>query len=111
MLRYSLYMSKHTPGAWKNQGNVIFTASHKHIAKIFTLRRVLGDSTAMEESANAQLIAAAPEMLKSAASSVETMGCTCVFDGEAEDHQDDCAGIDTAKPYWAIIARVEGGKS
>lgn len=57
-------MSKYTKGPWKAQGNLIFSAEHKSIARLFALPREIGESTAKEESANARLIASAPELLE-----------------------------------------------
>lgn len=55
--------TKHTVGPWKNQGNLIFSYDHRHVAKLFQLPRGVGQSSALEEGANARLIAAAPDML------------------------------------------------
>lgn len=56
---------KHTPGPWRKQGNLILGYDiGVSIAKIFT-KHIPGElSGAAEESANARLIAAAPELLE-----------------------------------------------
>ncbi len=57
-------MSKHTPGPWRAQGNLIFSTDRTHVCKLFTLPRNVGESVAHIEAANADLIAAAPAMLE-----------------------------------------------
>ena len=54
-------MSKHTPGPWKVSGNSILAPWGEEIA---FMAEVDGDVKS-EQSANAHLIAAAPEMLES----------------------------------------------
>ena len=56
---------KHTPGSWKAQGNYIFAGCPgPHICRLYDLPREPGESRALEQGANARLIAAAPEMLE-----------------------------------------------
>lgn len=58
-------MSNHTKGPWRRAGNVIWGDKiQKQVAMISKLPRNPGESTALEESANARLIASAPEMLE-----------------------------------------------
>jgi hypothetical protein len=54
-----------TPGPWRKTGNIIWGAEiQKKVCHILALPRAVGESTAKEESANASLIAASPDLLE-----------------------------------------------
>lgn len=56
---------KHTPGPWIKRGNIIFGAELSlRVAKVYATHMPTLKSAIEEESANASLIAAAPEMLQ-----------------------------------------------
>lgn len=55
----------HTKGPWRKQGNIILGAEHgRVVANVLSNHIPAGPSTALEESANASLIAACPQLFE-----------------------------------------------
>ncbi len=56
-------MSKHTPAPWHADGEHIYAGDHLQIATVELYRGQLTEAQEQEDTANAHLLAAAPDLL------------------------------------------------
>ena len=81
---------KHTPGPWRKQGNIIFgNAIGTSVCKLYTQHIPNEKSGAVEERANAQLIAAAPDMLEALEIVFELIDSGQLVRDISKDHESD----------------------
>lgn len=74
-------MSAHTPGPWRVDGNTdirVHSIGGKYVARIFSLLGTDSERDRVTEQANAQLIAAAPDLL-TAAKEIEALVAAHVY--------------------------------
>lgn len=95
-------MSKHTPGPWRKQGNLIFGAEiGSKICQLYTQHVPGVKSGASEESANARLIAAAVDLLDAL-----IMAFHLIHDGEKFSADHPWNKDDTLKAIKAAITKA-----
>lgn len=93
-------MSKHTPGMWEAQGNVVFSDTVPNGPECGVLVAACGTNNEgiPEQNANARLIAAAPELLRACHSALTLL--------RGSGFTDNTQAIAELK---AAIAKAEGG--
>lgn len=94
-------MSAHTPGPWHVAGGVIRDGHDHDVAQIYGMRHWepgFGPLSVDEQNANANLIAAAPDLLEACRETLRVL----------EDPRSTTAMPHTARMLKAAIAKAEG---
>lgn len=66
--------TKHTPGPWATEGNGRYYASVRAPSRMVADMRIIGGAVDAENTANARLIAAAPDLLEALETMVDLQG-------------------------------------
>jgi predicted transcriptional regulator len=104
-------MSKYTPGPWKIEDDYIEDEKGEIVCHVYLRSEDDMEKEVLTNTANAQLIAAAPELLEAIKEAKETLEAVCE---ECEDKCRDvevCGVRDSRKKIEKVIQKTEGDEN